>query len=116
MKRILLIAFFLLMPAIIGGCTQTPNQQAAELRALYTEVQNQANLAKADPNVDQKKVKELQATLDQVGGFVDAIEIAAAKSEQNPGEMINFQTLYAMYKPKVESLLISYVLKRYLGM
>jgi|SRR5882672_10738120 len=111
-------ASLLLLPLILlftVGCSSDPKTSATELRLLYTEAQNQLNLAKSDPSVNQVKLQELETKVAAVGPFIDQIQIAADTASKDPTKFLDFQTLYVMYKPQVESILISLVLKRYLG-
>lgn len=114
MKRFLL-ASVLLLPLLLTGCVTDPVGQAAELRALYNEAQVQADLMCKDPNVDELKCQDLKGRLAQMSPFVDAIEVAAAAASKDPTKNIDFHALWVQYKPKVQSILIAIVLRRYLG-
>lgn len=142
MKTRILLAISLLAFAALG-CSTDPRAQAGEVRAIYKEAQTQlvgakeevsqqqAALAKAklDPTVSQDHIAEMQASLSKfqakvedldgkivsAGPFIDALEVAAARAETNPGTYINFQALYVEYKPKVEAFVVSLILRRYLG-
>lgn len=111
----LLIPALFLFACVGGGCTSSPTGQAAEVRALFNEAQVQVDQLCQDPATNPAKCEELKAKLAQASPFIDALEVAAAGAETNPGEYVNFQTLWVQYKPRVEGILISIVLRRYLG-
>lgn len=97
------------------GCASKPVEAAAEVRALYKEAQTQVDIACRQEKANHERCQEFNKKLAEIGPFIDSLEIAAAVAESDPGQYINFQALWVEYKPKVESLLISIVLRRYLG-
>ncbi len=117
MRRLPFLASWLCLCVLLPscGCTSDPKGSAAELRILFTEAQTQVDQAAKDPNVSPEKVADLKAKIAQASPFIDAIEVAADAADKDPTKLSSFQQLWMEYKPKVEAILISIVVRRYLG-
>ena len=98
-----------------GGCTSDPKGQASEIRALYNEAQVQVGELCKDPNTNPAKCADLKAKIAEAAPFIDALEVAASAADKDPTKFLTFQQLWVEYKPKVQSILISIVVRRYLG-
>lgn len=115
MRFSVLVISALFLSLFACSCVTDPKSSAVELRSLFKEAQFQQEQMCKDPNVPHEKCLELKQKIDEAGPYIDAIEVAAELAANDPSQQLNFQALWATYKPKVESLLIRIVLSRYLG-
>lgn len=122
MRQLIVSTTFLMLSFLAGGCQLTPQELAAESRALYTESATQIELACKDAPTDpaarakfEEKCAEAKVHLAKLGKGVDALEVAAAAMPNEPGKSIDFIALLIEYRPKLQGFLINVALRRYLG-